>query len=325
MRLKLVPSETNWHFFKYWRITFGVSVVAVIASILAFLIIGLNFGIDFRGGTTIRTEAVQPVDIGAYRDAITPLGLGDVSITEVFDPTFGPDRNVAQVRIQAQDGQESVSPEMIDKVEAALQGLDPTVTFPSVESVGPKVSGELVQTAILAVVLANAAVLFYIWLRFEWQFAVGAVVALIHDVLLTIGIFAALQIRFDLSIIAALLTIVGYSLNDTVIIFDRVRENLIKFKKMDLRQVLNLAINETLSRTVMTSGTTLLALIALYVLGGDVIRGFVFAMIWGVIVGTYSTVFVASVILLRLGVKREGPKPAADSLAGTRFDVKADP
>lgn len=321
MRLKLVPSETDWKFFKYWRITFSISVLAVIASILVFFLVGLNFGIDFRGGTTIRTEGSEPVDVGAYRDAIAPLGLGDVSISQIFDPSFGPERNVAQVRIQAQDGQESVSPEMINAVEEALRGVDPTITFPSVESVGPKVSGELVQTAILAVVLANAAVLFYLWLRFEWQFAVGAVAALIHDVLLTIGIFSVLQIRFDLSIIAALLTIVGYSLNDTVIIFDRVRENLIKFKKKPLRDVLDLSINETMSRTVMTSGTTLLALIALYILGGDVIRGFVFAMIWGVVVGTYSTIFVASVILLRLGVKRDWSKPADDGPAGTQFET----
>jgi preprotein translocase subunit SecF len=293
----------------------------VLASIVVFLVIGLNFGIDFRGGTTIRTEATQPIDIGAYRNAITPLGLGDVSITEVFDPTFADDQHVAQVRIQAQDDEEAVTPEVIATVEAALQAVDPTIDFRSVESVGPKVSGELVQTAILAVVLANAAVLFYLWLRFEWQFAVGAVAALIHDVMLTIGIFSVLQIKFDLAIIAALLTIVGYSLNDTVIIFDRVRENLIKFKKTPLVQVLDLSINDTLSRTAMTSFTTLLALIVLYVLGGDVIRGFVFAMIWGIIVGTYSSVFVASVIVLRLGVKRDWTKKAADGPGGTQFST----
>jgi preprotein translocase subunit SecF len=191
------------------------------------------------------------------------------------------------------------------------------MTFPSVESVGPKVSGELIQTAIIAVVLAISAVLFYIWLRFEWQFSVGAVAALVHDVVLTIGVFAALQIKFDLAIIAAILTIVGYSLNDTVVVFDRVRENLRKYKKLVLRDVLNLSINETLSRTVMTSVTTLLALISLFILGGDVIRGFVFAMIWGVIVGTYSSVFVASAILNRLGVKRDWSKPSAG--AGTQF------
>jgi len=193
----------------------------------------------------------------------------------------------------------------------------PDISFDSVESVGPKVSGELITSAILSVALAIGAVLIYIWLRFEWQFALGAVAALIHDVVLTIGIFSVVQIKFDLAIIAALLTIVGYSLNDTVVVFDRVRENLRKFKKLSLAEVLNLSINETLSRTVMTSVTTLLALISLFVLGGDVIRGFVFAMIWGVVIGTYSSVFVASSILLYLGVKRDWSKP--DNTAGNQF------
>jgi preprotein translocase subunit SecF len=179
------------------------------------------------------------------------------------------------------------------------------------------VSGELIQTAVIAVIMAIGAVLIYIWLRFEWQFAAGAVLALVHDVILTIGIFSELELRFDLAIIAALLTIVGYSLNDTVVVFDRVRENLRKYKKRPLNEVLNLSINETMSRTFMTSFTTLLALISLFVLGGDVIRGFVFAMIWGVIVGTYSSIFVASAILLYLGVKRDWSKP--DANAGNQY------
>ena len=233
----------------------------------------------------------------------------------------GQKQNVAMVRIQAQEGQESKTPEQLAEIRTALQQVDPTLTFASVDSVGPKVSGELVQSAVISVLLALGAVLFYVWLRFEWQFSVGAVAALVHDVVLTIGLFAVLQIGFDLSIIAALLTIVGYSLNDTVVVFDRVRENLIKFKKRPLREVLDLSINETLSRTIMTSLTTLIALIALFVLGGDVIRGFVFAMIWGVIVGTYSSVFVASVVLYRFGVKRDWSKVSGDT-AGTQFGVK---
>jgi len=322
MRLKLVPTVTNWNFFSRAKLWLGISGFLMALAFVSFLVQGLNYGIDFRGGTTIRTESAQPVDVGAYRDAIAPLGLGDVSITEVFDPTFGPDENVAMIRIQAQEGEESVSPEVINAVQEALRGVAPDITFPSVESVGPKVSGELIQTAIIAVVLAMAAVLVYIWLRFEWQFALGAVAALIHDVVLTIGIFSELQIKFDLAIIAALLTIVGYSLNDTVVVFDRVRENLRKYKQKPLREVLNISINETLSRTVMTSVTTLLALISLYVLGGDVIRGFVFAMIWGVIVGTYSSIFVASTILLVLGVKRDWSKPDANQ--GNQFaDIDA--
>ncbi|WP_235441853.1 protein translocase subunit SecF [Rhabdonatronobacter sediminivivens] len=321
MRLKLVPDQTSIDFFRHYRLTFGTSIVAMVLSVVAFAIMGLNFGIDFRGGTSIRTEATQPVDIGAYRDAMTPLNFGDVAITEVFDPAFGADRNVAMIRIQAQEGTESVTPAQLDTVLSALQQVDPTLSFAAVESVGPKVSGELVQSAIIAVTLALAAVLFYIWLRFEWQFSVGAVAALVHDVVLTIGLFAVLQIRFDLAIIAAILTIVGYSLNDTVVVFDRVRENLIKYKKRPLKEVLNISINETLSRTVMTSVTTLLALISLFVLGGDVIRGFVFAMIWGVIVGTYSSIFVGAAMMLRLGVKRDWSKNAADK-AGAQFGVK---
>ena len=321
MRLKLVPQDTSIDFFRHWKTTFGASMVAMVLSIVAFAVMGLNFGIDFRGGTSIRTEAQAPVDIAQYRAAVMPLGFGDVAITEVFDPAFGADRNVAMVRIQAQEGTEAITTEQISAVRDALQGLDPTLTFAAVDSVGPKVSGELIQSAVISVVLALAAVLFYIWLRFEWQFSVGAVAALVHDIVLTIGIFSVLQIRFDLAIIAALLTIVGYSLNDTVVVFDRVRENLIKYKKRPLKEVLTLSINETLSRTVMTSVTTLLALLALFILGGDVIRGFVFAMIWGVIVGTYSSVFVASAVLLRLGVKRDWSKNSGDT-SGTQFGVK---
>ena len=309
MRLRLVKQNTNFDFFNRWKLWFGISAFLVVLSFGSFILQGLNYGIDFRGGTTIRTESPLPVDVGVYRDAIGALDLGDITISEVFDPTFGPEQNVAMVRIQAQDGEEAVSTAVIEAVEAALVEVRPDIKFVSVESVGPKVSGELIQTAAIAVVLAIGAVLIYIWLRFEWQFALGAVLALVHDVILTIGIFSELQIKFDLAIIAALLTIVGYSLNDTVVVFDRVRENLIKYKKKDLKEVLNISINETLSRTFMTSATTLLALIALFVLGGDVIRGFVFAMIWGVIVGTYSSIFVASAILLWLGVKRDWTKP----------------
>jgi preprotein translocase subunit SecF len=316
MRLKLVPSETKVDFFKLSKITFTASIIGMIVALVLFFLLGLNFGIDFRGGTTIRTDASIPIEVSTYRSALSKLDLGDVSITEVFDPTK-PDQNVAQIRIEQQENEGSATVKTVKAVQAALLTIDSKMTFPSIESVGPKVSGELIRTAVIAVIAAIFAVLFYIWLRFEWQFSVGAVAALIHDIVLTIGIFSLLQIKFDLAIIAALLTIVGYSLNDTVVVFDRVRENLRKYKKMELQKVLNLSINETLSRTVMTSVTTLLALTSLFVLGGDVIRGFVFAMIWGVIVGTYSSVFIASNILLRLGVKRDWSKPSAG--AGTQF------
>ena len=308
MRLRLVPAETNFDFFRFRNITMGLSIAAVILSLAAWLVIGLNFGIDFLGGTTIRTESTQPIDIAAYRAAIETLDLGDVSITEVFDPTFGEGRNVAMIRIQAQAGEESVTADVIKAVEAALNAYDAEMTFPSIESVGPKVSGELIMTAVLAVSAALLAILFYIWLRFEWQFSVGAIAALAHDVILTIGIFSIFQIRFELATIAALLTIIGYSINDTVVIFDRLRENLRKFKTVPLTEVMNKSVNETLSRTLMTSGTTLLALIALLIFGGDVIRGFVFAIAWGVIVGTYSSVYVAKNVVLMLGVKRDWSK-----------------
>jgi len=316
MRLKLVTQETSFDFFSKIRLWVGLSVILLVLSLGSVLTQGLNFGIDFLGGTTIRTQSTQVVDVGAYRDTLSSLDLGDVSISEVFDPNFDEDQNVAMIRIQQQIGDDISINAVTNETLAALQTFDPDLIFVSVESVGPKVSGELVQTAIIAVVLAIGAVLVYIWLRFEWQFAQGAVTALIHDVLLTIGIFSVVQIKFDLAIIAALLTIVGYSLNDTVVVFDRVRENLRKYKKRPLKEVLNLSINETLSRTVVTSFTTLLALISLFVLGGDVIRGFVFAMIWGVIVGTFSSIFIAAATLLRLGVKRDWSKPNAE--AGTR-------
>jgi preprotein translocase subunit SecF len=317
MRLKLVPDNIKINFFQSTRLTFGASVLAMIISIFLFFFNGLNLGIDFLGGTTIRTDAQTSVDVAAYRAALKPLDLGDVTVTEIFDVTK-PDLNAAQIRFEAQSGEEAATVEVIRAVKAALISLDETITFPQVESVGPEVSGELVQAAITAVLAAIGAVLFYIWLRFEWQFSVGAIAALVHDIVITIGIFSLLQIKFDLAIIAALLTIVGYSLNDTVVVFDRVRENLRKYKKTLLKDLLNMSINETLSRTVMTSLTTLIALISLFILGGDVIHGFVFAMIWGVIIGTYSSVFVASSILLRLGVKRDWDK-TNDGKAGTQF------
>ena len=317
MRLKLVPKNTSWNFFSRSKLWIGISIVLVILSLLSFFIQSLNFGIDFRGGTSIRTESSEPIDIADYRSALSSLDLGDITISEVFDPNFADDQNVAMIRIQAQPGQEAATSTLVENSLQKLREVSEDIKFVSVESVGPKVSGELIKTAIIAVILAISAVLFYIWVRFEWQFAIGAISALIHDVILTIGIFSALQIKFDLAIIAAILTIVGYSLNDTVVVFDRVRENLRKFKKRSLVEVMNLSINETMSRTVMTSVTTLLALISLFILGGDVIRGFVFAMIWGVIVGTYSSIFIASAILLWTGVKRDWSKPNAE--AGTQL------
>jgi len=316
MRLRLVPEHTEIDFFYYARYTFGGSIVAIILSAIVWATMGLNFGIDFRGGTTIRVQATTPINVGDYRKALSDLGMGDALITEVYDPSFGPNQYVASVRIGAQNGQEAVTTEQIQQIEAALAKISPGITFPSVESVGPKVSAELIRSAVIAVLLATAAISVYIWLRFEWQFALGAVASLVHDIFLTIGIFALFQLRFDLSTIAALLTILGYSINDTVVIFDRLREDLRKYKTTPLKDVMNISVNETLSRTVMTSGTTLVALLTLVVLGGDVIRDFVFAMTWGVVVGTYSSVYVAKNVVLMLGLNRDKKK---DSGAGTNF------
>lgn len=308
-RLRLAPEKTSFDFFRFQWITFGGSMLLMILAFVAWGVMGLNFGIDFKGGTTIRTESAQPVDVGAYRAALEELPLGDVSITEVFDPSFGPEQNVAMVRIAALDATEAVTPETIAAVEEALRSIDPAMTFPSVESVGPKVSGELVWGSIIAVALTSLGVLAYIWMRFEWQYALGAVLALLHDVFITIGIFALFQIKFDLTIVAALLTILCYSINDTVVVFDRLRENLQKYKAMPLRDVMNLSVNETLSRTLMTSVTTLIAVGIMMVFGGDVIRGFCFAIFVGIVFGTYSSVYVAKNIVLMIGLDRsEKPK-----------------
>jgi preprotein translocase SecF subunit len=322
-RLRLVPVKTNIDFFKLQWVTFGASIAAVVVSILAVAIMGLNFGVDFKGGTTIRTESTQAVDVGVYREAMTGLDLGDVAITQVFDPTFREDQHVAMVRIEAQEGEEAITPETIAAIEGALRAVDPAITFPSVESVGPKVSAELIWAALLAVAAGSLGIWVYVWLRFEWQFAVGSVAALIHDVVVTVGVFAIFQLKFDLTIVAALLTILGYSINDTVVIFDRLRENLAKYKAMPLREMMNLTANETLSRTIMTATTTLLSLTCLVILGGDVIRGFVFAMLFGVIIGTYSTLYVAKNIVLMLGLDRSD-KPKTGKPADHEFaDVEA--
>ncbi|RYE56650.1 MAG: protein translocase subunit SecF [Rhizobiaceae bacterium] len=308
LRLKLVPEKTNIDFFRWQWLTFGGSFVLMAATVVIVAVMGMNYGIDFRGGTTIRTESTTPVDIAAYRTALETGGFEDASISEVFDPSFRADQHVAMVRIAPVDGAESVTEEVITEVETALRGVDPAITFPSVESVGPKVSSELIRQAVIAIGLACAGIMSYVWMRFEWQFALGTVVALMHDVIVTVGVFSLFQLKFDLTIVAALLTILGYSVNDTVVIFDRLRENLAKYKTMPLRDMMNLTANETLSRTVMTATTTIIALTVLFIFGGDVIRGFVFAMLFGVFIGTYSTLYVAKNIVLILGVDR-GDKP----------------
>ncbi len=294
--IRFIPRDTHVPFVNFQRLCAGISLVALLASLLLFAFQGLNYGIDFRGGTLVEIKTQGPADIGQLRDRLGGLGLGDIQIQ-----TFGAPDDVL-IRVQEQTGGERAQQEVVEKMRAALGD---TVDYRRIEVVGPTVSQELIEAGILAVVLALLGVLAYIWVRFEWQFSVGAIAALIHDVVLTIGVFSLLQLDFNLSIIAAVLTIVGYSLNDTVVVYDRVRENLRKYKKMELSQLIDLSINDTLSRTIMTSGTTLLALLALYIFGGEVIRGFVFAMIWGVLVGTYSSIFIAAPLLISLGVRRD--------------------
>ena len=322
MRLRIVPSNTAINFFGKSRIAIWTSIFAVVVSVILYIINGLNYGIDFRGGTMLMIKASDNTSIIEIRKTLNQLNIGDTTVTEVSDPAAVIVGSEAQplflIKIEQQEGNEEVQNQMITRVKEKLDETLTSVSFLQTDSVGSKVSGELVQKAILAVCLAVFAVLFYIWIRFEWQFSLGAVLALLHDVIVTIGIFSIIGLEFNLSIIAALLTIVGYSLNDTVIVFDRIRENLKQFESKPLLDLLNKSINDTLSRTIMTSVTTLLALLALYIFGGEVIRGFTFAMIWGVLIGTYSSIFVASAILLRLGVKRDWSSPKSGG-AGTNF------
>ena len=296
--LKLVPVNTSIGFIRHRTVAMALSALLVVGAIVVFLANGLNFGIDFRGGTLIEASSESAVDLAELRGRLGVLDLGEVQIQE-----FGKETDVL-IRIAEKEGATDAS-NNLSAVERVRAELNSDFDVRRVEIVGPQVSAELIQTGVMAVLAAIASMLIYIWFRFEWQFSVGAVLALVHDVALTIGLFALLQLDFNLSILAAILTIVGYSMNDTVVVYDRVRENLRKYKKMDLAELLNIAINETLSRTVMTSVTTMLALLALYILGGEVIRGFTFAMIWGVIVGTYSSIFIASPLLMMLGVKRD--------------------
>ncbi|MEP0070529.1 protein translocase subunit SecF [Pyruvatibacter sp.] len=295
-KLKLVPDDTHIPFLGMRLIALAVSTAMVLGSIAMVIIFGLNFGIDFRGGTMIEIGTEEPADIADLRNRLGGLGLGEVQIQEFGAPTD------VLIRIETQPGGEGAQRGAIQTVR---DELGDSVEYRRVEVVGPTVSGELIEAGVLAIILAVGMMLVYIWFRFEWQFSVGAVVALVHDVVITLGLFAVLQLEFNLSIIAALLTIVGYSMNDTVVVYDRVREKLRKYKRMPLVELLDLAVNKTLSRTVMTSVTTLLALLSLYIFGGEVIRGFTFAMIWGIIIGTYSSIFVAAPLLLWLGVKRD--------------------
>lgn len=294
--IRLIPDDTKLPFMRWSRYGFFLSGILCAVSIILFTTLGMNFGVDFKGGTLIQVETKGPADLAQLRDRISGLGLGESELQE-----FGSDNHVL-IRLKQQDGGDAAQQAAVTKVREAL-GTD--VEFQRVETVGPKVSGELAQQGTIAVVISIIAVVLYIWLRFEWQFSMGAIASLLHDVILTIGLLAVLRIEFNLSIIAAILTIVGYSLNDTVVVFDRIREFLRKYKTMPLVELIEFSINSTLARTILTSITTTVALTALYIFGGEVIRGFTFTMLWGVFIGTYSSIFIASPILIILGTKRD--------------------
>jgi len=298
MRLiSLVPVGTKIDFMRFRKIAAIFSLALVVVSAGLFFTKGLNFGIDFRGGILMEIRTDGPADISKLRSTLNELNLGEVQLQEFGQPTD------VLIRIERQPGGEKGQQIAVEKAKAAL---GEKVNYRRTEFVGPKVGGELIEAGVTAVLLAMAAMLVYIWFRFEWQFGVGAVVALLHDVALTIGVFALLGLEFNLSTVAAILTIAGYSINDTVVVYDRVRENLRKFKQMSLYELLNLSVNGTLSRTLLTSVTTLIALGALYFFGGEVIKGFSFAMIWGVIVGTYSSIFIAVPLLVYMNLRRSG-------------------
>jgi preprotein translocase subunit SecF len=293
--LRIIPDDTTFGFMNFRSISFPVSAFLSVVSVVTFLLIGLNFGIDFTGGTLIEMKAISgKADIAAVRKATVEIGIGDVEVQE-----FG---NLGEVslRFGLQAGGDKGQQVVVERVRGTFGG---EYEFRRVEVVGPRVSGELVQSGILGVVLSVLAVLVYLWFRFEWQFAVGAVIATLHDLVLTIGFFAVTQIEFNMTSIAAILTIVGYSLNDTVVVFDRIRELLRKYKRLPIANLLDLSINTTLSRTVMTSMTTSLALLALVLFGGSVIKSFSYAMIFGVVIGTYSSIFIAAPVLIYLGAR----------------------
>ena len=282
--------NNKYNFISYFKKANLFSLIVFITCIGFIIIKGLNFGIDFKGGTLIELRVdSNNIDISEIRSSFTDIATGDVSVKK-----FG-NKNDYLIKIeQTKEQNKNLIPELKNHIKKTIQS---EISFRRIENVGPKVSAELLQSGIIAIFLSLAAMLFYIWIRFEWQFSLGSIVALFHDVIITIGVFSILSFEINLSIIAAVLTIVGYSMNDTVVIYDRIRENLFKYNRIKIDEIANLSINETLSRTIITSATTLLALISIYILGGEILRGFSFAMILGVIIGTYSSIFVAAPVL----------------------------
>lgn len=295
--LKLIPETTNFDFMKWHKLTIGIAVAGMIGTIILLLTMGLNLGTDFAGGILIEVETPKAAHLSELRQTLDDADLGTINLQQ-----FGNDNRVL-IRVGQQHGADEQSQKQtIDGIKAHL-GDD--AVYRRIEYVGPQVGRELINKGVWAVVLSSIGILIYVMIRFRWQFGLSSVIALLHDTLLTIGLFALTRAEFDLSTLAAVLMIGGYSINDTVVVFDRVREMMQKYRKMPLPELFNLSINATLSRTILTGGTAVLALVALYFLGGAVIRGFVGALIWGIVVGTYSSVFVATPVLLYLGLKDE--------------------
>lgn len=314
--LKLVPDDTNIGFLRWRNIAVGLSVVMILASIALVVIRGLNFGVDFAGGLMMEVRFEQEARLDELRSTVNSAGAGSASIQ-----TFG-DANTVSIRLPLPPGDEAAVQRVVAQVQDTIRAKSPDASFRSTETVSGKVSGELVNAGAFAILFAMIGISIYIWFRFEWQFGVGALFALLHDVALTMGFFAVTQIEFDLNIVAAILTIVGYSLNDTIVVYDRVRENLRKYRKMGMAELLDLSLNETLPRTIVTSLTMIIALATLVFFGGSVLFGFSITMLLGIIIGTYSSIFIAAPILIWLGV---GPQSflAQSASAETRLNPKS--
>lgn len=298
--INLIPQDTNIDFVGKRFIAFALSFLIIIGSIGLTAKDGLNFGIDFTGGTVIEIAVPEKPNLPEMRSNLNALGLGAISLQEFGEPTD------LMIRLPQQEGDAENQQEAINKVRASLDekyGAD-VVDYRRIEYVGPQVGEELKKQGAYAVLFSLLGILAYVWIRFEWQFGIASIVALAHDTIALIGFFALTQMEFNLSTVAALLMVAGYSINDTVVVFDRIRENLRKYKKKPLGELFNLSVNQMLARTLMTSVTTLLALVALYVFGGEVIKGFIAALIFGIVIGTYSSVYVASPVLMFMNVRR---------------------